>query len=76
MQGLPTSGNECRRTHPIEQIEEALRGGLIRKESQLAALRHVSEYFHGAAQVRIGVPGRGQPGQGEVSRAREGSARW
>ena len=43
-----------------EEVEEAVVGGLVVEEAQLAALAHVGDDFDGAAEVGVGVPGGGE----------------
>ena len=53
----------------VEKIEEALVGGLVGEEAELAALTHVGDDFNGPAKVSVGVPGGckdGEIGFGEI----------
>jgi hypothetical protein len=43
-----------------EEVEEAVVGGLVVEEAELAALAHVGDDFDGTAEVGVGVPGGGE----------------
>ena len=54
------SGDETCLAEGGEEIEEAVFAGLKFCEAQLAGFGHVGNDFDGAAEVGVGVPGRGE----------------
>jgi len=52
------SGNDALLTETRKEVEEAVVGGLVVEEAQLAAFTHVRDDLNGAAKIGVGVPRR------------------